>query len=79
MITPYTSFIAVTETIRNESGESTDVKPAIPLPRQVSDLAIGGYTVGSEPGFMLLLAFAAAAAGDKRLFPEQEKKDGRKG
>ena len=63
MITPYTSFIAVTETIRNESGESTDVKQPIPLPRQVSDLAIGGYTVGSEPGFMLLLAFAAAAAG----------------
>ena len=45
MITPYTSFIAVTETIRNESGESTDVKQPIPLPRQVSDLAIGGYTV----------------------------------
>ncbi len=50
MITPYTSFIAVSETIRNEDKSSTDVKQALPLPSNVSNLAVGGsYKTGSEP------------------------------
>lgn len=57
MLTPYTSFIAVTETIRNETGDSTDVDQPLPLPSHVSELAIGNYTVGSEPD-MILLIFA---------------------
>lgn len=59
MLTPYTSFIAVTDTIRNQTGEGTDVNQPLPLPSQVSNLAVG-YTSGSEPGTIFLL-FAAAA------------------
>ena len=55
MTTPYTSFVAVVEEIRNPDGESEDVKQASPLPLQVSNLAVGGgYTAYSEPGGILL-------------------------
>jgi len=67
MMTPYTSFIAVIETVRNEKGESTDVDQPLPLPSGVSENAIGGvsvsgggYMTGSEPGetaLLLILAF----------------------
>ena len=65
MITPYTSFIAVTETIRNTDGESTDVDQALPLPQRVSNLAVGGgYSAYSEPEmFLLIVPIAAAAIG----------------
>ncbi len=55
MTTPYTSFVAVVEEIRNPEGESQDVNQANPLPLQVSTLAVGGgYTAYSEPGGILL-------------------------
>lgn len=57
MLTPYTSFIAVVETIRNPDGNATDVDQPLPLPLEVSDFALGGYMLGSEPTEML---FAAA-------------------
>lgn len=54
--TPYTSFIAVVDTIRNAEGESTDVNQALPLPLHVTNLAVGGgYTAYSEPGDMMFL------------------------
>lgn len=57
MMTPYTSFIAVLDTIRNTTGDSKDVTQPLPLPEGVSDLAVGSaYTVGSEPGIVLLIA-----------------------
>ncbi len=57
MLTPYTSFIAVIDTIRNTDGKSTDVNQPLPLPLGVSELAVGGgYTNGSEPGFIVLMA-----------------------
>ena len=63
MTTPYTSFIAVVDTIRNTEGESTDVDQALPLPLHVTNLAVGGgYTAYSEPGdivFILLLSCLA--------------------
>lgn len=59
MMTPYTSFIAVTDIVRNPEANSTDVNQPLPLPENVSELAVGGgYTVGSEPGGVLLFAFA---------------------
>lgn len=62
MMTPYTSFIAVTEKVRNTEGKSTDVKQPLPIPMNVSEWAIGnGYTVGSEPGSLLLVLLMAAA------------------
>ncbi len=55
MTTPYTSFVAVVEEIRNPEGESQDVDQPNPLPLQVSNLAVGGgYTAYSEPGGILL-------------------------
>lgn len=62
MITPYTSFVAVSEIIRNPDGDSTDVNQALPLPQRVSGLAVGGgYRAYSEPGIFLLILPAAAA------------------
>lgn len=55
MMTPYTSFVAVTETIRNPEGEGKDVTQPSALPLHVSSLAVGGYTTGSEPGAWILL------------------------
>lgn len=67
MVTPYTSFIAVVETIRNTSGESTDVDQALPLPQRVSNLAVGGgYTAYSEPELILLIFPVAAVVIAKR-------------
>lgn len=63
MMTPYTSFVAVTETVRNKTGQADDVKQPLPLPKNVSELAVGeGYTVGSEPDGLLLLLPALLAA-----------------
>ncbi len=57
MLTPYTSFIAVIEEIRNTEGQSTDVAQPLPLPMNVSNLAVGGgYSSMSEPGILVLLA-----------------------
>lgn len=57
MMTPYTSFIAVIDIVRNSTGDSTDVDQPLPMPAQVSDLAVGGgYTIGSEPETILLIS-----------------------
>lgn len=56
MMTPYTSFVAVLDTVRNTEGESTDVNQPNVLPLGVSNLAVSGYTVGSEPEVLVLVA-----------------------
>ncbi len=61
ILTPYTSFVAVLDTIRNPEGESTDVDQPNPLPLHVSNLAVG-YTIGSEPGDMILIICAVLLA-----------------
>lgn len=54
MVTPYTSFVAVVEEIRNPEGDSKDVNQPNKLPFGVSGLAVGGgYMTGAEPGGML--------------------------
>ena len=56
MLTPYTSFTAVLDTIRNNE-ESADVSQPLPLPLNVSNLAVGeGYAIGSEPESALLIS-----------------------
>ena len=55
-MTPYTSFIAVIDTIRNPEGKSADVDQPNPLPLGVSNLAVGGgYRAYSEPADIILL------------------------
>lgn len=56
MMTPYTSFIAVIDTIRNPEGDASDVDQPNPLPLGVSNLAVGGgYKAYSEPAEMILV------------------------
>ena len=54
MVTPYTSFIAVLDVVRNTDEEATDVNQPLPLPLEVSNLAVG-YRIGSEPGTGILI------------------------
>jgi Ca-activated chloride channel family protein len=42
LLTPYTSFVAIDNEVRNMDGKSTTVKQPLPLPQGVSDYAIGG-------------------------------------
>lgn len=62
LLTPYTSFIAVREVVTNTQGPAKDVNQPLPLPLGVSDLAVGGMEVGSEPELLwLLLGFTIIA------------------
>ncbi|MCP4347314.1 MAG: VWA domain-containing protein [Desulfobacterales bacterium] len=42
LLTNYTSFVAIDSQVRNVKGEFETVKQALPLPRGVSDYAVGG-------------------------------------
>jgi Ca-activated chloride channel family protein len=55
LLTRYTSFVAVHEAVRNPSGLADDVTHPQPLPRGVSDAAVGGVAVGAEPGLAWLV------------------------
>jgi Ca-activated chloride channel family protein len=55
LLTRYTSFIAVREVVTNPNGSAQDVKQPLPLPLHVSELAVGGAEVGSEPELIWLL------------------------
>lgn len=55
ILTPYTSFIAVIDTVRNPDGNGTDVDQPLPLPLEVSNFALGGYLLGSEPTDILMI------------------------
>jgi Ca-activated chloride channel family protein len=61
MLTPYTSFVAVQERVRNPAAPARDVDQPLPLPQHVSNLAVGGRNV-PEPGLGLLLALTGLAA-----------------
>ena len=41
LLTRHTSFVAVDETVRNTTARATDVKQPLPLPKGVSNLAVG--------------------------------------
>lgn len=68
MTTPYTSFVAVVDVVRNPEGEGRDVEQALPLPLHVTGLAVGGgYTAYSEPGLLLMAVLGGAlCAGIRR-------------
>jgi Ca-activated chloride channel family protein len=53
LLTKFTSFIAVQQTVRTDGG-STDVDQPLPLPAGVSDLAVG-MEVGAEPPLWILM------------------------
>lgn len=59
MLTQFTSFIAVTEEVRNTGDAAKDVNQPLPLPLHVSNLSVGAYTSGSEPGAAVIIVIAA--------------------
>lgn len=68
LLTKYTSFIAVYEKIRNPEGKATDVKQPLPLPKGVSNNAVGGgINKTPEPGltmgFLFLVFLLIVGAG----------------
>src|SRR5215213_307366 len=55
LLTQFTSFIAVREVVTNPTGSAEDVNQPQPLPMHVSELAVGGAEVGSEPELVWLV------------------------
>jgi len=50
LLTEFTSFVAVDETVRNALAENRSVKQPLPLPQGVSTKAVGGIKTTPEPG-----------------------------
>ena len=70
LLTPYTSFVAVDHTVRNQGGESTSVTQPLPMPQGVSDLAVGSqenmrYQVAASPAMAMPLAPTSAMGSDR--------------
>jgi len=61
LLTRYTSFVAVHEAIRNTGALAKDVAQPLPLPKGVSNLAIGSRNV-PEPDLYVMLALIWSAA-----------------
>lgn len=64
LLTRYTSFVAVLEEIRNPTGSADDVDQPSPLPKGVSNLAVGisEAEVADEPEMVWLIAASLALA-----------------
>jgi Ca-activated chloride channel family protein len=61
LLTPFTSFVAVLEEIRNPGGQGSCVRQPLPLPDGVSNSAVG-MTQGSEPELVFMLVVLALVA-----------------
>lgn len=63
LLTAYTSFIAVSEIIRNPEGNSENVDQPLPLPLRVSNLAVGRFPSSlPEPEMYVMLILVALMA-----------------
>jgi Ca-activated chloride channel homolog len=60
MLTAYTSFVAVHDVVRNTAEPARDVDQPLPLPRHVSNLAVGTHNV-PEPEIAAILLLMMAA------------------
>ena len=58
LLTKYTSFIAVYDVVRNTEGPAKDVKQPLPMPKGVSNLAVGGRV--PEPEFYISILILTA-------------------
>jgi Ca-activated chloride channel homolog len=56
LLTQFTSFVAVSQTVRNPGGVASNVKQPLPLPAGVSNSAVGGASSAAEPELVLLFA-----------------------
>lgn len=67
LLTQYTSFIAVSEEVRNPDGTAKDVTQPLPLPKGVSELAVGQSTTNvPEPEMALMAVLLVIAWGLSR-------------
>lgn len=74
IMTPYTSFIAVIDEIKNPEAQAADVDQPLPLPLSVSNLAVGGgYRAYSEPEIMILIIVMAGSLTFHFLFQKRRK------
>jgi Ca-activated chloride channel family protein len=67
LLTPHTAFVAVDETVRNPNDPAEDVKQPSPMPKGVSNLAVGGGHNVPEPGLMLMVTLLCLFVFGKRL------------
>jgi Ca-activated chloride channel family protein len=68
LLTPYTSFIAVHEVVRNPLGAGDNAAQPSPLPLGVTDLAVGEpVRNGSEPELLWIAAALALAVAARYL------------
>ncbi len=63
LLTKHTSFVAVDETVRNQSKQAKNVKQPLPLPEGVSNLAVGRPMPEPELVWMLIMTLIAGAIG----------------
>jgi Ca-activated chloride channel family protein len=67
LLTAYTSFVAVHEVVRNPGGKGDDVDQPLPLPKGVSNLAVGTPVAAvPEPELWLMAVVLAAVLGGRR-------------
>jgi Ca-activated chloride channel family protein len=69
LLTPYTAFVAVDETVVNPNGQADDVNQALPLPLGVSELAVARPV--PEPELVWLLLLLAGWFGGERLLRQR--------
>ncbi len=55
LLTRFTSFVAVHEKVRNTTGQAEDTTQPLPLPKNVSNLAVGAHNT-PEPAIYVMLA-----------------------
>jgi Ca-activated chloride channel family protein len=69
LLTPFTSFVAVSRVVRNPGAEATDVQQPLPLPKGVPASAVGvSLRVAPEPELELLVAALALVAAGRALW-----------
>ena len=66
LLTSQTSFVAVDQTVRNTAEPAQDVKQPLPLPKGVSNLAVGKPMPEPELLWMLFITFVAGMIGKLR-------------
>lgn len=67
LLTKYTSFIAVHDVVRNTEGPAKNVKQPLPLPKGVTNLAVGDSAKVPEPGLYVLVFIMGAITGGAYL------------
>ncbi len=69
LLTDYTSFLAIHDVVRNRQAEAKNVNQPLPLPKHVSNLAVGGScsSVPEPELFWLFAALLILVAGRKVL------------